>query len=273
MDPFIPYYQWPEYDLINDIPPHLHRKEMGVSPRGKQWGWWPLYFEEYATDKEPQWDASAGPLRLVVWRRYRRSDIPPGWFTVGRQRSWMEGYADITPDYRSTWSESARRDAKRWRERSSGIYRIEPVSFDEFAGAYLLSQAGKKLSDSRLNIMRRKMSGEQSRAVRLVGVRHIETGELAAGMGIIDSKTYKESLYYCGFFGGQYAHDKPMTGLIDWWFADSQEKGLSRLHFGQFWIPGEPDERRGFSNFKAKFGITYVACQPPLWRIKGGKLI
>jgi hypothetical protein len=273
MKSFVPYYQWPEYDLSDDIPPTLHRKKVGQSPRGKQWGRWPLYFEEYAGDEEPQWPGTSDdPPRIVAWRRYSRTDIPPGWLEASRKPSWMEGYADISADYRSAWSESARRDAKKWRARSADTYQIGPVSFGEFARAYLLSQAGRKLSDSRLQVMSRKMSGEQSHAARLVGVRHAESGELAAGMGIIDSKTHRESLYYCGFFSERYAQDKPMTGLIDHWFESSQEKGFTRLHFGQFWIPGESPERRGFSNFKAKFGITYVVCRPPLWRLKPGKL-
>lgn len=234
---------------------------------------WPLYFEEYVGDNEPVIHPSLSePARIVLWRRCTTTGTVPGWITLSRKPSWMEGYADITPEYRATWSKSARYDANKWHRDSAGKHAIERVSFEEFSKAYLASSVGKRLEDSRLQVMRRKSLGAYAESVSFVVARHLESGETVAGMGIIDSQSRDESFYYCGFFRSSGAKSNAMTGLIDHWFKSSLERGFVRLHFGQFWIQGESLDRRGFSDFKAKFGIKYIVCQPPLWRFVWGKI-
>lgn len=270
MEPFIPYYQWPEYDLESDVLPHLRPQPVGVRPLGVQWGFWPLRLEEYIGDEEPI--LSEGPLRLVLWRRYARTDIPAGWRRALRQTaSWIEGYAELERDYRQAWSKTARHDAKRWERESPGIYAIEEVSFDEFSRSYLSSQVGRKLQDSRLQVLGRKLKGPHSRSVRLIAARHLPTGELVAGMGLIESASLRRSFYYCGFFRGSGAKDGAMTGLIDYWLKDCVSRGFVHAHMGQFWMPGESEDRKGFSRFKEKFGMKYATCQAPLWRLAGRK--
>ncbi len=273
MEPYVPYYQWPEYDLLNDLPEHLHRSLVGTNPVGKRWGLWPLYFEEYISDEEPVLLTNPNdPPRIVLWRRFASSDPVSGWRMPNLKPSWMEGYADVSPDYRRTWSKSARYDANKWERASAHLHTIEPVSFDEFSKAYLASSVGKKLEDSRLQVIKRKSLGVHANSVSFIAARHIESGEIVAGMGIITSESRKQSFYYCGFYRDSGATSNAMTGLIDHWFKTSLERGFTRLHFGQFWIPGESPERRGFSDFKAKFGIAYAQCQTPLWRFVWGRI-
>jgi hypothetical protein len=108
--------------------------------------------------------------------------------------------------------------------------------------------------------------------MRFLGVRHIPSREVVAAMAFIDSATHKGSHYVCGFIQPAFAHVPAMVALVDHWHKDALVRGIRFLHFGRFWQKGDPEEWKGFSQFKSKFGLYYISYPPALWRFQRGRL-
>jgi hypothetical protein len=268
---FVPYQQWVEYDLANSLLPHVRAKEAGIHPRGLRWGRWPIYFEEYFSDREPALNDPNSPPRLVIWHRLVRDDIPAGWRQLSKKASRLEGFATVTDmDYARHWSESARRYLRRWLT-LQGQYAIKPVTLDEFLSSYARSGLPSWIKGNYAHILRQRARGPQARHLRLIAACD-KSGIMAAGMAVIDSPTCFGSYYLCGFVTPEYSELPVMLGLMDHWYASSLERAITYLHFGEFWLPGKPEHWKGFSQFKAKFGLQYIEYPPVLMRPKGGTL-
>lgn len=271
-DGFVPYQQWPEFDLVSNILPHLEAAAVPGTPRGVHYGRWPMYSEEYVSDIEPSSLAdSKAPPRLLIWRRVSRKDAPSGWLKLGWRASRLEGFADLgnPEDYAARWSESARRYRRKWL--SEGIA-VELVSFAEFIEEYMKSDLPLWVRKNYKSISSRMHEGVQAQHIEVFAPRDPRTGKLLGGMIVVNSPSCKASYYLCGFVTSD-AKDRPvMVGLMDHWFRTSQERGYRFLHFGEFWLPGKPKHWKGFSEFKAKFGLSYIEYPPALARLKGGRL-
>lgn len=270
---FVPYHQWPEFDLLHYVLPHLEAAVVEGTPRGVRTGRWPIYFEEYVSDTEPApLPDPKAPPRLLVWRRVVRADIPSGWQRLGWRASRLEGFAEIRghdDEYEAHWSESARRYRRKWL--SEGIP-IESVSFAEFLNEYMESDLPLWVRKNYASIAERMHRGPQGKHIEMIAPRDPHSGRLLGGMMIINSPTCKASYYLCGFVASA-AKDRPvMVGLMDHWFCASRERGYRFLHFGEFWLPGKSKHWKGFSEFKSKFGLSYVAYPPALVRPRGGTL-
>jgi len=269
---FVPRHQWPEYDILSASPAHFHPEVVGEKPKGMRWGMWPLYFEEYFSDDEPDIrfsNATASHHRFIVWHRLMRTDIPAGWYGFSKKRVKLEGIAFLSSDeaYTSSWSRVARYDRHQWQKTLLNTkYNIEETSFAEFQSAYKKSGVVGKIGDMNINILERAMHGRKSEYIELRCVRNIENGEITAGMATITSKTHGASYYYCAFRARSEKRDPTMTGLMDDWFARCHKNGVRYVNMGYFWHPGKPKDWKGFSNFKAKFVTDYLLYQPPLIR-------
>jgi len=264
--------QWPEYDAAAQLPAPLKPRPTAAPYPGVRWGLWPLFSEAYVGDDEPQPLLSeAGPHRLVFWQRINRHDIPPGWHQWSRSTPRVEGFAHLGEgDHTALWSESARRYTHKWHTQHLGkTHTIEPVSFAEFAAAYRHSSVAKKAHDYQLDIIKRMLANHACAShMQLWGARDTTTKELVAGLAVANSPTYRSSYYQAGFILPK-AHVPAMEGLIDHWFRYAKHDGLVWLMFGGFWHPGKSKKVwGGFSAFKAKFGLSYIAYPPELWRFK-----
>ena len=273
---FAPREQWPEFSLANIPPPQLNPEEVGTAPKGLRWGIWPLYFESYASDVEPDLRESGAhgdaPSRIIVWHRITRTDTPHGWRAFSQRSSKTEGYAQLTPgeDYPHAWSESARRYRNKWCRECLGVkYAIEMLSYEQFEAAYLQSPTFKKTGKKPLDILRRNIHGNAP--ARIWGVHHLESGEIAAGMAVMDSPTRHASYYACGFIRKEWSDDPLMTGLMDHWFSESAQGGMQLLHLGEFWQKGKPADWKGFSQFKSGFGARLIPYPPALVRFAFGR--
>lgn len=257
------YEEWPEYDLAADIAPLFHPRRIEARSRGVHWNFGPLHFEYHVGDNEPA--ISSGPLRLITWQRITRTALPPRWHALWRSLRCI-GYVPLQKDvdYTVSWSESARRYLKKWRE-ASLAYEIAEVSYPEFEMAYRKSQVGKKLGLMMLSMVRSRLGSALS--IRLIAARYRATGELEAGIAVMESPSSGVSYYHSGFYCETGGRDHAMAGLFDAWFAGSSRRGINYLHLGRFWKPGNPRSWKGFSEFKAKFGPTYITQPPTAWRL------
>jgi hypothetical protein len=252
----------------------MHPQLVGTQPRGVRWGVWPLTFEEYVSDLEPDLGlsrATGNPRnRLVQWHRLTRNEVPPGWHAFSTRPSKLEGFAELTDlNYTRLWNKTARYDQRAWHERfAQKKYTITTAEYTEFAAAYAQSLVAKKAGFESLDSVARRLGPP----MHLWVARLTADGSIAAGMAVLDSPGVRSSYYTCGFVLPCIGNDPVMTGLIDHWFTASLKKDMRYLHTGAFWMPGEPKSWQGFSRFKAKFGMHYIYYQPLLVRFVRGTL-
>lgn len=270
---------WPEFNAITEPTQICKREWVGVQPRGIRWSLWPLCFERYVGDLEPDLSASnLGALhynRIIIWDRALRADIPKGWFRISKKPWRIDGVHTLqdTADYTQRWNKNARYDLRRWHAsvQEQG-YRIAEVPLTAYASAYKKSTVWKKIGNGLLrNLIDKYTASESHPHISLWGAYN-PSGELIAGTAALFSPTYHASVYLCPFMLPEAKDVCAMTGLVDHWFKESAQRGFRTQWFTDFWQPGKPKSWKGFSEFKSHFGITRVSYPPELIRFKKGKL-
>lgn len=280
---FAPPEQWPEYGSISDPVPIASREEVGENPRGKRWALWPLCFEEYFSDTEPDLQKSKeGRLaynRLITWKRVRRAagapDAPKGWWKSSKKTWRVDGFFDLkkNPDYAAAWQKNARRDLRIWQECYRGRYPIEQISFAEYAAAYKKSTVARRVNMDRLEDLERKIALPLvQKNTALWGVRDRDTNKVLAGTAIIRSPASKSSTHFAPFILPEAARLHAGTALMNHWFAQARALGDAFAVTTNFWYRGQPKSWKGFSEFKSHFGWSYCAYPPMLFRLARGKL-
>ncbi|MES2202869.1 MAG: methyltransferase domain-containing protein [Patescibacteria group bacterium] len=269
---FTPPDAWKEYGMVA-LPAPLCRRENVEG--GTRWCLWPLCFELYTSDTEPNIASNAhGALaynRIVLWKRVARTDVPAGWHAPMRPRPWRtDGFFELQSgvDYTELWHKKARHDVRRWREdAAAGKYRVEPLSFGQFAESYKKSTAYKKAGSHLLEIFERKWALPETRAqLVLWGVRDVVANKIIAGMAVHYPPSQSASVRECPFMLKEATSSHAMTGVMDYWFAESQRRGVMYQVFTYFWQRGDSRQWKGFSVFKSHFVQQYVVYPPLLWR-------
>ncbi|HEY4513870.1 MAG TPA: hypothetical protein VJH69_00935 [Candidatus Paceibacterota bacterium] len=275
---FVPPEQWEEYRVAETLPDFARAEKVGQNPVGVRWGVWPLTFEEYVSDIEPDLSLSdpegTARNRLIIWRRLNRRDNPKGWRRLPSRTQRVVGFFRLYPNetYTSRWSESARRSLRKWQEiEGCGAYSIERIDIEEFETGYLLSTIDKNVRKSLLSLFKRKIKSDTEGDFVIWGVRDKSAGTVVSGICVINSIRHKSSIYYCGFITEEAEKTHGMVGLMNRWFQESRNKKFDYLHFGPSWAPGNPASWKGFSLFKAKFGLSYIHYTQTLVRIMRGK--
>ncbi len=267
---YLPRHEWPEYLSELDIVQNLSPRRINSTPRGRSWGWWPLYMEEYISDTEPvitEDHPQRAPICIIRWQRLTRTDIPQNWRQLSNKVFHIEGFADLhgKVEYPKYWSESLRRGYREWREFENNGCTIVLLTYTEFKEAYNLSPVAKRTKSESIQSTK-EMLEHGSPDIQLWGVCH--EGKIIAGLSIINSPSTKASYYMCGFIQEKTQEIPAMIGLMHHWHVESASQGFRFLHFGYFWCPGRPTGWRGFSNFKSKFGLTYINYSPSLYMLR-----
>lgn len=276
---FVPPEQWPEFIHLANPPAICARESVGTNPSGIRWSLWPLCFEEYVSDTEPDLaESKKGTLsrtRLVTWKRVARTDTPAGWRAPSNRPWRVDGFSILeTGDHTRRWSKSERRHAHTWSTMvAEGRYAIEELSMEAFAAAYKKSSVAKKFGQDLLLITKRKynMTSDKQHIV-LYGVRNKHTGTIIAGTAVVYSPTKKSSLCESRFMLPEAKEVHAMTGLMDHWFTEAKKRQIVFLVFTYFWYPGADKKWKGFSAFKSHFCEQYIAYPPELVRFVRGKL-
>jgi len=255
------------------------REEVGTAPRGIRWSLWPLTFEQYVTDQEPDTEAAKignlARMRFVMWKRLHPGPAPKGWRALSKRPWRVDGFVELAvgEDYKKGWQKQARRDLRLWEEKfSNKTHRIESVSWEEYRAAYAKSTVQKNIGSDAIEALERKHATQIGRQhMALWAVRNLETGTIVAGISPRYSPALKRATYECPFILPEAKQLYAMTALLDHWFRESAKAGMTLLVFNSFWQPGEPKSWKAFSLFKSHFGPSYVAYPPTLWKFVGGK--
>ena len=276
---FTPPEMWPEYGYLADPAPWCKREQLQDNPVVIRWSLWPLCFEQYVGDNEPDIArASNGALvynRFVLWRRMRDNSTPKGWkrgFGVWR----VDGYQLLTQedDFVKRWNKNARRDLRMWEENHANhTHFIEEITLEEYAAAYKESLIAKKENLDRLRTLERKWCIQTVRQhTILYGVRRKSDGKIVGGSAVIFSPTFKSSTHVAPFILSEGRTIFAATALVHAWFKESLRRGCPTVMTINFYYPGQPKGWKGFSEFKSHFGYEYAAYPPVLWRFVRGKL-
>jgi len=269
-DGYVAPSEWPEFINTISIPPFLNPKRLG-GVRDIAWRVWPLSIEAYHSEEEPVPITPPPynlPFRMIMWHRPHDGPKPNGWVQFRKRPDSLIGFADITnsTSYEELWTANARRDRKLWLTRHSSAYTIETIPYSEFKAAYLQGTIEPVMKRLLLQSTVFEHTRTNSTKLSLWGARRKSDGKIVAGMAALDSPSSQGSYNLAAFYLKEARKDLVMTGVVDHWFKESQKKGIRFLQFGSFYQPGDPKSWKGFSNFKAKFGIHYVTRPPTLYK-------
>ena len=266
-------FEWQEYNLSLTYPAFVRAKKIGINPPGARMGIWPMYIDEYRSNKEPI--PQQGPLQLMQWHRLTRTDTPPGWWQLPKAQSELciGLYNDLSAGYTSHWKKTAAYYSRQVKKRLlNKEYYIESLDFNTFAESFTHSTVAREIQTLEIHKLKKRLELFPQN-VTMWGMRQTTDNKLLAGFSAFDSPHNKASQYGCSFYLPEAHRDNLMVGLIDHWFEVSLQKKLRVLHFGLFTPKGHGVGRaKTISDFKSKFITHYIAYQPPLWRLMGGKL-
>lgn len=223
-------------------------------------GWFDI--EQYYGDTEPTLTPD-GRARLALWHPTSRTDRPKGWhrvpFAIHRR---LTGFHDLQEAdmYWSTWTSQAQRHRKAWKQ-SEALRPVSP-SLEAFFAAYRLSGQNQgliRLFEEHL----RHQALVHNELFRIYGVATSD-GTLVSAIATIDIPESKLSFHATSFILPSARNTPAGTAILDLWFESAKARGFRFLDFDGFWTKGDPSSWKGFSAFKAQFGITYIRYPKPL---------
>lgn len=254
-----------EASVVRGLTPASSGKTSGAA-----WHHGPFRFEKFITDDEPATDRP-GRLRLTIWQRIMRKNIPRGWWPAPEDMGLrLTGFADIGDGagYERAWTSHARRHVARWRKLvAAGRREIVALSLEAYLEAYAGADQDAFMKIAYPKVVREKAEAHGDR-MRLLGTRR-PGGTIDAGLAYLHVPEVSTSVHVAAFIGGAAKEDAAGAGLVARWFEDCRADKMRFLDFGFFWAPGDPRDWKGFSRFKSQFGTRLLRFPRPLMRISG----
>lgn len=181
---------------------------------------------------------------IILWVPWRLRFTPNGWRkSYIPLRSKGNGFSIVTENYKTKWSETARRDLKKFQEIQT---EIELCSKDSFL-------LGMKNSVSKRNIQgvaQALVEQTQDEGVTYWIVKD-NNNEVLGGLAVVDYDNISHNLTsYITYKGIGLSVG---TGLVNTWYQYALINKIKYLNFGYIREQGEPKSWVGFSNFKRKF--------------------
>lgn len=232
---------------------------------GARWHHGPFHFEKFVGDAVPQHDPT-GPLRLCIWQPVTRTDRPAGWYRGTQGMSLrMTGFAKVEALENGEWSPHAKRHLAKFKKLvASGEREIEETSLKEYLAAYAKADQDRTMKAFFPYILREKARMHGNRFHLLVSRR--KNGPIDAGLAYVHIPEAHQSNHVSAFMSGKGKTDSASTGLVARWFDECREQQVPYLDFGCFWAPRDPRDWKGFSRFKAQFGVRLIKYPTPMVR-------
>jgi len=168
------------------------------------------------------------------------------------------GVSLVAENYQEKWSETARRDLKKFQSAP-----VEIVVSEENSFLYHLKYS---VSDTGVQRVVRSLVKNFEKEVVKYWIAKEKNGEVLGGLAIID---YENSSYNVA----SYITKKGIsictgTGLVAQWYQYALENKIKYLNFGHMREKGDPRSWEGFSNFKRKFIDIKITLSSMFFSIK-----
>lgn len=228
--------------------------------------------------------------RLVTWHRtFTLDDVPPepvpsamkslfhvhewgpdvwprkyeGWKYFSAPNCHAIALLRPGEDYRKRWSSHARRHFSTFKKSEVTLRLGTPKEVEIHVRP---SQVPRNMQDVLVRLMHKHLA-VHPQDVEVLIAEH--DGKVIASFIATNCDEIKQSNYLFGFFLPEYGKLQAMTGLVDWWFARSLERGYHSVTFGDIVPPLHLpfDSAVGYSNFKTHFGVHRVWLPGSFWKI------
>ncbi len=234
----------------------------------------PFGYEEYITDEEPVSESSSF-LTWVHWQPYTTKK-KHGWFhtnplIIDRYQKGIGVINEQNKDsYWKDWSDHAIRHRTKWLK--DDRYEMADVGLEEFTKAYHATKRLNWFTRTECMWLLKFHMEHYPEDVRLFGARDKKTGEIIAGLAVIQYKDIQQSLHTTSFIHKNVRQTAVGVGLIDHWYKQGIEEGIRFFNFGNVWKKGDTYAWKGYSKFKRQFNLHLILYPKPLakfvWRKK-----
>lgn len=223
------------------------------------------WYRTFTADNEPPTNLPTS-RSLVTLHEWIPTSMPTshiGWTRVSA--SDLAAVAFLSSNYRSTWSEHARRHLRAFQKSE---LTLERGTVEDVERIYPHSSVPTHLQRVFLRHVKRRLE-HQADTIDILVARQPD-GIACAAFVAGNCEEIKQSTYLIGCFLPEAGRYQPMTGLVDWWFSRSLERGYATVNFGDIVPPiylPLLERGVGYSVFKTHFGIHRVWLPGSFWKI------
>lgn len=204
-----------------------------------------------------EWVPRIYPGRIEGWRQAGPTEVQGVYF-----------FADAT-DYQTRWSSHAKRHLKQFKKSGATL---ALGTIDDAARVFAHSQVPPSLQTVFLKQSRRHLDAHPQDIDFLTAWFD---GQPVAVFIALNCDEAKQSYYLSGGFDTRYPNLQALTGIINWWYARSLERGYIACNFGGMAPPKQPPligvGGEGYSIFKTHFGIRRVWSPASFWKFTFGR--
>lgn len=194
---------------------------------------------------------------LIIWSPWKKSFANKPWrkLMLSPIHAKGNGLAYVDVNYYDRWSQTARRDFKRFKK---GGVEIKSVNREQFIDSLM-----KSSQKNSIKLMFKSMLDRLAGANIHYWIAE-KDNEVISGLAVMDYDNI--SVHLCAFTSKGEAGTNAGTGLIDHWYKYAIKKGLNYLNFGHIRQPRESHSWQGFSDFKRKFIDTEIIIRNQYFR-------
>lgn len=243
------------------------KKEIVGQPScwGTRFKFGPVYLELYVSTQEPI-IAKFNHTRVIYWQPLTRTSKPQGWHRDWLYLSSQYGVKELKNNYWEEWSNHAKRHRRKWLRDEQ--YEIVSTDLETFTIAYnKTNKVGAIMRKSFIKTLKLHLQ-EHPQDVGLYVARRKDDQQIIGGLAVIDYPDISETTHAISFIDRSGLKTSVGTGLIDYWYQVSLEKGWRFVNFGLVWKRGDPHGWRGYSKFKKQFAPNLL-----LYRYQFFKLV
>nr|MDD3720755.1 hypothetical protein [Candidatus Gracilibacteria bacterium] len=239
---------------------YLESSKLKTIPVGeKQFGWLKNVFRVFNVakferiDEEPnieQLKKNGFKHGFIIWIPYTRKEIPDGWKNL-----WINSYFTTTgftilndENYFKKWKDRAKRARKKFLSNENLI--IKELNTNDFQKIYSESKISQPFKKSFMKYHKDASNlddkGEIRNFVCFLGDFPI------AGLAVLDYNG-NSSAHLVSFITKEGKQYQAGTGLIDYWFKSSLNKGIKYINFDHLRDKFMTGDQQGYTDFKENF--------------------
>jgi hypothetical protein len=171
---------------------------------------------------------------------------------------------DIQSDaFYTGWSATFRTYYNRFERQAD--FTINEVTSETFLAQYELYTKGEVAIRGKNQIER--ILKKDAKTLHFYLLSNITTKEALSGIAVVDCKSVSQSFYIAAFTRKDIAPKEAGLWLCTHWMKECRGLGIRFANLGVLWSEGQPNDWKGFSDFKMKFNPIQLKLPPELLRV------